>query len=94
MKKFIALWQREYSQGFVFIDADNENSAAVKFTTNAHGSYECGKLIKLIITPLNSCYKVPIEKYYHSRDCGTKYRGCSPDCPVWQRQIEEEENES
>ena len=86
MKKFIAIWQRKHSQGFVFINAHDEEAAAVDFTMKANGSFECGELEKLIITPLDSCYKVPIELYYHSKDCGTKYRGCSPDCLVAKRE--------
>jgi hypothetical protein len=43
-------------------------------------------LIKLIRSTLN---KPPKDWWlYHSEDCGTKYRGCAPDCPkdIWERE--------
>jgi hypothetical protein len=32
---------------------------------------------------LRRLFNKPPENWwhYHTKDCGTKYRGCSPDCP-------------
>lgn len=37
----------------------------------------------MIIRFLRRLFNKPPENWwhYHTKDCGTNYRGCSPDCP-------------
>jgi hypothetical protein len=47
------------------------------------GGYVFDGLIDSLVKMVVRFKKKPPEDWwtYHTKDCGTKYRGCSPDCP-------------
>ena len=57
------MWERDGSEGFCFINAEDEDSAIKQFIKEQNGPHPDGRLFKIIIVETNHTHKILLDMY-------------------------------